>query len=67
MINATPSSTLKSSPHKPNAKSMANTPDSNNLKNFFQNLLNKNAPSPNTQTPPPTQPHPQSPPTSDCN
>jgi hypothetical protein len=31
------------SPHKPAVK--VNAPDSNNLKNFFQNLLNKNAPS----------------------
>ena len=38
MTNTTPP-TIKS-PLKPNAKS--NAPDSNNLKNFFQNLLNKN-------------------------
>ncbi len=38
MTNTTPP-TIKS-PLKPSAKS--NAPDSNNLKNFFQNLLNKN-------------------------
>ena len=47
-MNATSSSapTLKT-PHKPAPKALGanpNAPDSTNLKNFFQNLLNKNAP-----------------------
>lgn len=42
-------------PHKPVSQVLKganpNAPDSTNLKNFFQNLLNKNAPS-NTATTP---------------
>jgi hypothetical protein len=42
--NATPGAAIKT-PHKVTAlKSNPNQPDSTNLKNFFQNLLNKNAP-----------------------
>ena len=42
--NAATGTTIKT-PHKATAlKSNPNQPDSTNLKNFFQNLLNKNAP-----------------------
>jgi len=42
--NTTPGAAIKT-PHKVTAlKSNPNQPDSTNLKNFFQNLLNKNAP-----------------------
>ena len=44
--NSTPSGPIKT-PHKPPVlKNNPNQPDSTNLKNFFQNLLNKNAPTP---------------------
>lgn len=40
-------------PHKPPVlKNNPNQPDSTNLKNFFQNLLNKNAPTPASTTSP---------------
>ena len=52
LTNSAPSGPIKT-PHKPPVlKNNPNQPDSTNLKNFFQNLLNKNAPTPaNSSTP----------------
>ena len=46
MNMATTSPPVIKTPHKPTAikPNNPNAPDSTNLKNFFQNLLNKNAP-----------------------
>lgn len=47
MTSTTSTPAVLKTPHKPAAHKSANAngTDSTNLKNFFQNLLNKNAPS----------------------